>query len=227
LVTSLEDLLSFFNSFGYLGILLISFVGSIIIFVPIPYFPILAAAAFDKHLDPHIIALSSAIGSVGGKMIVFYAAYYGRKILNPNTKKRMFPLHRLLSKYGWLGAFIAAATPVPDDVVYVTLGLAKYSPFRFATAVFAGKLVLKEITVWSALIIGRPFVELFISNYSNPVYLVILIVSTVVILALILYFSVKLDWAKLIGKWFPWTLTEDGSGGVGTSSTTTQNKPVR
>ena len=222
MVTNLEDFLSFFNSFGYLGILLISFVGSIIIFIPIPYFPILAAAAFDKHLDPHIISLSSAIGSVGGKMIVFYAAYYGRKILNTNTKKRMFPLHRLLSKYGWLGAFIAAATPVPDDVVYVTLGLTKYSPIRFATAVFAGKMVLKEITVWSALIIGRPFVEYFISNYSNPVYLVALVGSTAVILTVILYLSLKLDWAKIIGKWFPWTLTDEGSSSEGTSS---ENKP--
>ena len=209
MVTNLEDLLSFFNSFGYLGILLISFVGSIIIFIPIPYFPVLVAAAFDKHLDPHIISLSSAIGSVAGKMIIFYASYYGRKILNSSTKKRMFPLHKLLSKYGWLGAFIAAATPVPDDVVYITLGLAKYNPFRFATAVFAGKMVLKEITVWGALLIGRPFVEYFISNYSNPVYFVVLIGSAAVILAIILYLSLKLDWAKIIGKWFPWTLTDE------------------
>jgi membrane protein YqaA with SNARE-associated domain len=211
LVTNLEGVLSFFNSFGYLGILLISFVGSIIIFIPIPYFPVLVAAAFDKHLDPHIISLSSAIGSVAGKMIIFYASYYGRRILNSSTKKRMFPLHKLLSKYGWLGAFIAAATPVPDDVVYITLGLAKYNPFRFATAVFAGKTVLKEITVWGALLIGRPFVEYFISNYSNPVYFVALIGSTGVILAIILYLSLKLDWAKIIGKWFPWTLTDESS----------------
>ena len=192
--------------------MLISFVGSIIIFIPIPYFPVLVAAAFDKHLDPHIISLSSAIGSVAGKMIIFYASYYGYKMLNTRTKRRIFPLHRLLSKYGWLGAFVAAAIPVPDDVVYISLGLAKYSPFRFATAVFAGKMVLKEITVWSALFIGRPFVEYFVSNYSNPVYFVALIGSTAVILAIILYLSLKLDWAKIIGKWFPWTIDKsDGN----------------
>ena len=221
LVTNLEDLLSFFNSFGYPGILLISFVGSIILFVPIPYFPVLVAAAFDKHLDPHIISLCSALGSVAGKMIVFYASYYGHKMLNTNTKKRMFPLHRLLSKYGWLGAFIAAAIPVPDDVVYITLGLTKYSPFRFATAVFAGKMVLKEITVWGALLIGRPFVEYFISNYSNPVYFIALIGSTAVILAIILYLSLRLDWGKIIGKYFPWTLTDEGS-----SNSRRENKPT-
>ena len=221
MVTNLEDLLSF-DSFGYLGILLISFVGSIIIFVPIPYFPVLVVAAFDKHLDPHIISLCSALGSVAGKMIVFYASYYGHKMLNTNTKKRMFPLHRLLSKYGWLGAFIAAAIPVPDDVVYITLGLTKYSPFRFATAVFTGKIVLKEITVWGALLIGRPFVEYFISNYSNPFYFVALIGSTAVILAIILYLSLKLDWGKIIGRYFPWTLPDEGSSN---SNSSRENKP--
>jgi membrane protein DedA with SNARE-associated domain len=151
-------------------------------------------------------------------MIVFYASYYGHKMLNTNTKKRIFPLHKLSNKYGWLGAFIAAAIPVSDDVVYITHGLAKYSAFRFATAVFTGKMVLKEITVWGALLIGRPFVEYFISNYSNPVYFIALIGSTAVILAIILYLSLRLDWIKIIGKYFPWSLTDESSSG--------ENKPT-
>jgi membrane protein YqaA with SNARE-associated domain len=209
LITNIDELFTFFDNFGYLGIFLISFVGSIIIFVPIPYFPILIAAAFDKHLDPNFISLSSALGSVMGKMIIFYATYYGRKMLNNNTKERMFPLHRLLSRYGWLGAFIAAAIPIPDDVVYIALGLAKYSPWRFASAVFCGKLVLKEITVWGSLILGRPFIEYFVSKYANPVYLVVVIAASAIILGTILYLSLKIDWAKIIGKYFPWTLTDE------------------
>ena len=35
----------------------------------------------------------------------------------------MLPLQRLLSKYGWGGAFVAALTPIPDDLVYIPLGL--------------------------------------------------------------------------------------------------------
>jgi membrane protein YqaA with SNARE-associated domain len=61
-------------------------------------------------------------------MIIFCGSYYGRKvILSDNTKKRMLPLQRLLSRYGWLGVFIAATTPIPDDIVYIPLGLARYS----------------------------------------------------------------------------------------------------
>jgi hypothetical protein len=38
-----------------------------------------------------------------------------------------------------MGVFIAASTPIPDDIVYIPLGLAKYSPL-IASALFAGKL---------------------------------------------------------------------------------------
>jgi membrane protein DedA with SNARE-associated domain len=209
LINNIDNLFTFFDSFGYLGILLVSFIGSIIIFVPIPYFPVLVAAAFDRHLNPNLIALCSAVGSLAGKMIVFYASFYGYKMLNYKTKKRMLPLHRLLGKYGGLGAFIAASIPVPDDLVYITLGLTKYSPWRFATAVLAGKILLKEITVWGAVLLGRPFFTYFISNYNKPESLASIIAASVIILALVLYASLKIDWGKIIGRWFPWTLTED------------------
>jgi membrane protein DedA with SNARE-associated domain len=208
-LVNIDEFFTFFDNFGYLGILLISFIGSIIIFVPIPYFPVLIAAAFDKHLDPHLISFSSAIGSVIGKMIIFYTSYYGRKMLNDTTKKRIFPLQRLLSRYGWLGAFTAASIPIPDDFVYITLGLAKYSPWRFVTATFAGKFLLKEITVWVAIFLGRPFIIYFISNYSSPIYLIVVVVASALILGVILCLSLKIDWAKIIGKWFPWTLTDE------------------
>jgi membrane protein DedA with SNARE-associated domain len=206
---NIDEYFAFFDNFGYLGILLISFIGSIIIFVPIPYFPVLFVAAFDKHLNPHLISFSSAIGSVIGKMIIFYTSYYSRKMLNDTTKKRIFPLQRLLSRYGWLGAFTAASIPIPDDFVYITLGLAKYSPWRFVTATFAGKFLLKEITVWIAIFLGRPFIIYFISNYSNPIYPIVIVVASALILGIILYLSLKIDWAKIIGKWFPWTLTDE------------------
>jgi membrane protein DedA with SNARE-associated domain len=206
---SIDDLFAFYDDFGYLGILLISFLGSIIVFVPIPFFPILVTAAFNKNLDPHIIALSSAIGSVVAKLIIFYGSYYGRKILSSTTKKRMIPLQRLLSKYGWPGAFVAALTPIPDDIVYIPLGLAKYNPVKFAIATFAGKLILSEIIVWGSVFLGRPFIQSVVSETTDVPYLVAGAVLSIIVLGILIYISLKIDWAKIIGKWFPWTLQEE------------------
>lgn len=206
---------TFLEHIGYLGIFLISFFGNIIIFAPIPYyFPILIAA-FNKHLDPNLISLSGAAGSVTAKLIIFYAIYYGRNIiLNTNTKKRMAPLQKLLSRYGWLGAFLAALTPIPDEIVYIPLGLTKYSPWKFVTAIFAGKFALNEAIVWGAVILGRPFIERFLvsSGTNSSSYLII---AAIVILGIILYLFLKLDCNKIIGKWFggPTTVEEGKKGG--------------
>lgn len=205
----INEVFALFNNLGYFGIFIISFLGSIIVFVPVPYFPILITSALDKHLDPNIISISSATGAVTAKMIIFYASYYGRRVLSDSTRKRMLPLQKLLSKYGWLGAFTAALTPIPDDLVYIPLGLAKYSPWKFATATFLGKFILNEIIVWSTAYLGRPFVEDLTSRKIDPTYAIIGTIISVAILAVIVYLSLKIDWAKLIGRWFPWALTQD------------------
>ena len=120
-MVDIGDLFPFDPELGYLGILIISFIGSIIVFVPVPYFPILVTASFNPKFDPHLIALVSAVGTVAAKTIIFLFSYYGRNIMSDKTKKRMLPLQRLVSKYGWPGAFAAALTPIPDDLVYIPL----------------------------------------------------------------------------------------------------------
>lgn len=205
-MTSIEDLFAFYDDFGYIGILLISFIGSIIPFVPIPYFPVLITAAFNKNLDPQLISLFSAIGAVSAKLIIFYASYYGRNILSPKIRTKMLPLQRVLAKYGWGGAFVAALTPIPDDLVYIPLGLAKYSPWKFATATFSGKFLLNEIIVLGTVYFGKPFIERIISETSSPITLVIGAILSVIVIGAMIYLSYKIDWVKVIGRWFPWAV---------------------
>lgn len=206
---NIDELFSFYDDFGYLGILLISFVGSIIVFVPIPYFPVLITAAFNNNLDPTLISLSSAIGAVVAKLIIFYASYYGRNILSPKIKGKMIPLQRLLGRYGAIGAFIAAVTPIPDDIVYIPLGLAKYNPLKFAIATFLGKFLFNEVFVLGAIYFGKPFVNNIMSNSTNIDHLLVVTIVSIAVLGVIIYLALKIDWAKIIGRWFPWTLDKD------------------
>ncbi|MDQ4015761.1 MAG: VTT domain-containing protein [Thermoproteota archaeon] len=206
-MVALEDLFPFGTELGYIGILLISFVSSLIPFIPIPYFPVLITASFNANFNPHIIAIISALGIVGAKTIIFFISYYGRKILSDKTKKRMRPLQNLVSRYGWFGAFIAALTPIPDDIVYIPLGLAKYNPWKFATATFAGKFLMNESIVWGSIFLGRPFVEdILSSDTTDTTSLIIAAIVSTVVLAVVVYFSLRIDWARVIGRWFPWAL---------------------
>jgi membrane protein DedA with SNARE-associated domain len=206
-LVTLEDLFPFGTELGYVGILVISFVSSLIPFVPIPYFPVLITASFNPNFNPHIISIVSALGIVGAKTIIFFISYYGRKILSDKTKKRMRPLQNLVSRYGWFGAFIAALTPIPDDIVYIPLGLAKYNPWKFATATFAGKFLMNESIVWGSIFLGRPFVEnILSSDTTDQTSLIIAAIVSTIVLAIVVYFSLRIDWAKVVGRWFPWAL---------------------
>lgn len=206
-MVTLEDLFPFGTELGYIGIILISFLSSLIPFIPIPYFPVLITASFNTNFNPHIISIISALGIVGAKTIIFFISYYGRKILSDKTKKRMRPLQNLVSRYGWFGAFIAALTPIPDDLVYIPLGLAKYNPWKFATATFAGKFLMNESIVWGSIFLGRPFVEdILSSDTTDQTSLIIAAIVSTIVLAVVVYFSLRIDWAKVIGRWFPWAL---------------------
>lgn len=201
------------NQLVYFGILLVSFVTNILIFVTVPVYPVLVISVFDKNLDPNFIAVYSAIGIIIAKTIIFYLIYYGHNILLKRSpiKKKIIPLQKLASKYGWKAAIIAAITPIPDDIVYVSLGLARYSPWKFIISTFAGKLIINEVVIWGAIYLGKPFIDRFASNNNNidPFSMIMSVVISVSIAIMIVYTFLRIDMDKVIRKYFPKAFEDD------------------
>lgn len=203
------DLFPFAPEVGYLSLGLVNFIGSLVPFVPLPGFLLLATMAVGSQYDLHVLALLSAITATAAKQIIFYASYGGRRIINKKTQDRMLPFQRLVKRYGAGAAFFAAATPIPDDLVYVPLGLAKYSPVRFFIATLTGKIVLSYVIVFVSHYFGLSIAAPFLENIDDatPVYLGIIIfgasMSAVIILLL------KLDWHRILGRVAPWTLDDE------------------
>jgi len=207
-LVDITDLFPFDESLGYVGLLALSFFGSVILFLPVPFIILLATMSLDPAFNSQLLVLVSAAGATGGKMIVFYGSYYGRRILKDETKRRMRPLQKLVSRYGWPATFIAASTPIPDDLVYIPLGLSKYNPLLFLSATFAGKIVLSEIVVWGASA-GSPLIQPLLENVQDVSAVYISAIVLTVALAGIIYYTLKIDWTKSIGRWFPWTMQND------------------
>jgi len=194
---------------GYIGLTLVSFFGSLIPFVPLPSFLLLATMSLGDQFDLHVIALISAVTATGAKIIIFSVSYGGRRIIGEKSRKRMRPFERLVKKYGAGAAFFAAATPIPDDLIYVPLGLAKYNPKRFIIATLAGKIVLSYAIVFSAHYFGLSLVEPFLEDVEdvNTIYLGIAIFAAIMTSIVILL--LKLDWQRIMGRFAPWTLDEN------------------
>ena len=204
-----SDIFPFAAGDGYLILALVNFFGSLIPFVPLPGFLLLATMSVGNEYDLHILALVSANTATVAKQMIFFVSFSGRKIMNAKTRKRMRPFERLVKKYGAAAAFVAAATPMPDDIIFIPLGLAKYNPKRFFVATLTGKIVLSYIIVFISHYIGLSFIEPFLENIDDatPVYIGIIVFGA--IMTAIIVLLLKLDWQRIMGKIAPWTLDEN------------------
>ena len=194
---------------GYLGLTIVSFIGSLIPFVPIPSFILVATMAVGEQFDIHALALIAAITSTVAKQIIFYVSYGGRKIISEKTKKRMKPFQKLVKRYGGSAAFVAAATPIPDDLVYIPLGLAKYNPKRFFIATLLGKLVLFYVIVLISHYMGLSLLEPILQDIDDPMLVYVGIVALAIAMSIIVILLLRLNWEKILGRVAPWTLDDD------------------
>ena len=205
----LWDIFPFAPEVGYIGLALVSFIGSLIPFVPVPSFILLATMSVGEQFDIHILALISAFTATIAKQIIFYASYGGRRMISEKTKKRMKPFQKLVKRYGGAAAFVAAATPIPDDMVYIPLGLAKYNPKRFFIATLSGKIVLCYIIVLISHYTGLSILEPILEDIDDPFAIYAGIIVFGAIMTAIVILLLRLDWARILGRVAPWTLDDD------------------
>ena len=165
--------------------------------------------AADPRFDIHIMAIMSALLAAGAKQIIFYASYGSRRIMRKETKERMLPLQRLVKRYGGMAAFVAAATPIPDDLIYVPLGLAKYNPLRFFLATLSGKLILHYVIVLLSHYLGISLIESYLGGVDDPTYLYVGMILFMAAMTIVIVFSLRLDWTKILRRLAPWTLEDD------------------
>jgi membrane protein DedA with SNARE-associated domain len=205
----LSAIFPFAPELGYLGLTLVSFFGSLIPFVPLPSFLLLATMSVGDQFDLHVIALISALTATAAKVIVFTVSYEGRRIIGEKSRIRMRPFERLVKRYGAGAAFFAAATPMPDDLIYIPLGLAKYNPKRFFIATLTGKIVLSYIIVFISHYMGLSIIEPFLENVEDVSTIYIGIAVFAAMMTTVVVLLLKLDWQRIMGRFAPWTLDEN------------------
>jgi len=205
----LWELFPFTPEVGYLGLTIVSFFGSLIPFVPIPSFILVATMAAGEQFDIHVLVLIAAITSTAAKQIIFYASYGGRKIISEKTKKRMKPFQKLVKRYGGSAAFVAAATPIPDDLVYIPLGLAKYNPKRFFIATLLGKIVLYYVIVLISHYTGLSLLEPVLQDIEDPLLVYVGIIILGVAMTIVIVLLLRLNWERILGSVAPWTLDDN------------------
>ena len=185
-------------SLGYLGIFALSLGTNLIVFIPVPYLLLILLAALSGQFDPALLVISSAIGATAGKMIVFQSFYSGSRIIGENARKNLNTFQTIFANYAWIAVFLAAATPIPDDIVYVPLGLGRYNRMRFFTALLAGKTIITLLVVYGAVFLTNTvFGPIFVGSGQAGLIELIIAGSAFAIVAVVVTLLIsRFDWEK-------------------------------
>jgi membrane protein YqaA with SNARE-associated domain len=167
---------------GYIGIFVFVFIVNMLPFSS-PSNLVLAAFISTNitEIHPVHVGLLVASGSTLAKLIHYYVSFYGAKVLDGNTRRR---LENYGSNVGGLGAiilFLAAASPIPDDPIIVALGVVKYHPLKFLAVFFSGKMAIATsgALMGSAL---NPVLTSFFGDYGTTVISIILTIVVTILL---------------------------------------------
>jgi uncharacterized membrane protein YdjX (TVP38/TMEM64 family) len=193
-VKALFDLLAWMDwvvqSYGYLGAFAVCFLGNVTILLPVPF--ALVVYAFGATLDPLILGLVSGVGCTVGELSAYLVGRGGRKIVEGRYGDRLDAVERLIDRYGALLVFLAALLPIPDDLILVPLGILKYDLKRIFGAMLAGKIIMCLVLAYAGHYSYSKIVDIFESSGLMGV------AASVVLLVIILYIMIKVDWTKLI-----------------------------
>jgi len=191
------------SSYGYLGAFVMSFLACLILFMPLPYLIIVfALSAPSLGLNPVVLALVSALGATLGKVVVYYIGFGGRKLLSEERRRSLEFAKLILNKYGPIAVFFFALTPLPDDILYIPLGIIGYSILSFFTWCMIGKFLMTLLVTltgyysiaWvSDLIVQRP--------PHGTTMLIAAMLITVVFIIVSIYITIKIDWEKVFIKY--------------------------
>ena len=197
----IEDwLIAFATQYSYLGVFVISLLGAMSIFIPIPYTVVIFILGGLQAFDPFLIAVAAGFGSAIGEFSGYLLGLGSRKVIGDKYKKRMNFLTKLFKKYGSIAIFIFALTPLPDDLLFIPLGVMRYSLLRAFIPALLGKFLSNLIIAYS----GRLSLEIVKTIFGVEGEGTSLLVGTIIgvsLLVIVFIIMFKLDWEKYFGKY--------------------------
>lgn len=140
-----------------------------------------------------LIGFVIALAAAAAKGIYYMVTFFVNRHLSQKSREKLDAGALKIRRWAFWLLFLAAATPIPDEPVVIPLGLMKYSPTKFFTAYFLGKL---SITVAGAFL--GSFAGGLFSEWLSPLAMVVISIVLTVVITIIL---LKVDLGKLAQKY--------------------------
>ena len=185
-------MLEFAQQFSYLGVFIISFIGSVSVVFPIPY--TIVIFFLGSVLDPFFVAVSGGLGAALGEFSGYALGYYGRAAVSEKRRRKMDYMVKLFDRHGPIAIFLFALTPLPDDLLFIPLGVMRYTFWKAFIPALLGKTLMTFILAYS----GQQSIELIMTLFGGSGLLGTVITSALLIVIIVA--MIRIDWEKLFEK---------------------------
>jgi len=190
-----EWLLSIAQQYQFLGVFLISFIGTVSIVFPIPYTLVILLLS-TGGMNPLILTVAGGLGSAIGEFSGYAIGYYGRRIISQERRRKMDFFVKIFDRYGPLAVFLFALTPLPDDLLFIPLGMLRYKFWRMFIPCIAGKILMCAFLAY----FGGLFRDIILLIFGEEESWVGMLI-TAALLVFILIVLLKVDWEKVFEKY--------------------------
>jgi membrane protein YqaA with SNARE-associated domain len=200
----LDDLVGWLESFarqyGYLGIFLISLLGSTSVIIPIPSSVVIFILAGQPTFDPLFIAVAAGAGAAIGELSGYLIGLGGRRVIGEKYKKKMDILTKLFKRFGPIVIFVFALTPLPDDLLFIPLGVMRYKILHAFIPALLGKFVSNLIIAYAGRLSIEVIRDIFGVEGEGMSFLIGTVLA-VVLLIVVFVIMFKVDWEKRTEKY--------------------------
>lgn len=191
-----DFIISFTNSYGYIGVLVLIFLENI--FPPIPSELILLASGFlitKTNLNIFIMIIFATLGSLLGGILLYYLA----SLLNKNTLIKLINSKALrflnlkekdidlsfnwFNKKGNISVLICRCIPILRSLISLPAGIFKMSILKFLLYTTIGSLVWNSVIIVIGYVVGDNFLAIneVLKKYSYLFVALIIIIGVIVI----------------------------------------------
>jgi len=205
---------NFAIQYGYLGIFFISLLGATSVIIPIPSSVVIfilggLPGPSGFLFEPLFIAVAAGSGAAIGELSGYLIGLGGRKVIGEKYKKKMDILMKLFQRFGPIVIFAFALTPLPDDLLFIPLGVMRYKILNAFIPALLGKFLSNLIIAYAGRLSIGIIRDIFGAE-GEGMSLLIGTILAVVLLVVVFVIMFKVDWEKRAEKYLNATEKPNG-----------------
>jgi len=191
----MTDILETISDYSYFGIFfLLLGIGTAPLLMPPSWMVLASFLALDPSLDLIVLALVGATGATIGRFFLKQISHLFRRFVGKEQKSNLDIIGNFLNRrrLGYvLTSFLFAATPLPDNMLFVAYGLMRIKSIGIYIGFWFGRVLSYYIMLSISDVVLVLFLQLFEDRYTG-----IIIADGIGIGSLVLFASI--DWGMLI-----------------------------